>query len=136
MGLLDKLFKRKKKEGLIEKEAGGKAEKTELETVCADDPEALEALSNVMFLDPRRINVSMEEAAAKAKEFEDAKDVFRAWMWYKIAGGLAIYAGDVAKVKRYFGKCAKLRPESSLKILKIPDRAVKKAQEYYSKYLR
>lgn len=132
MGLLDRLFKRRKKEGVPEKEEG---EKTELEVVCADDPEALEALRDVMFLDPRRINVSEEEAAAKAKEFEDAGDHFRAWVWYKIAGGLAIYHGDMGKVKQYFGRCAKLRPDASLKILEIPDRAVKKAQEYYARYL-
>jgi len=131
MGFLGKLFRRKEKVSEVE----GNSEKTELEVVCANDPEALEALRNVMFLDPRRINLSPEEAAAKAREFEKANDSLMAWVWYRIAGGLAIYEGDVAKVKRYFTKCAEVNPNADLKILKIPDRAVKKAQEYYTKYL-
>jgi len=134
MGFLGKLFRRKKKKELSEMEES--REKTELEMVCADDPEALEALRNVMFLDPRRINISMEEAAAKAKEFEEAKEIFMAWVWYKIAGGLAIYKGDIARVKHYFTKCVELNPDVDLKILEIPERAVKKAQEYYVKYLK
>lgn len=56
-------------------------------------------------------------------------------MWYQIAGGLAIYEGDVEKVVEYFSKCEKLSG-ASYPILKNPQKAVAKAQEYYEKFLK
>lgn len=107
-----------------------------LEKICMGDKEVYEALRRTMLLDPRRIEVPLKEAVKKAKDFEKQKDNLRARMWYEVAGGLAIYEGDVDKVKKYFGKCAELSPESNYAILKIPERAVSKAQEYYQKYLK
>ena len=109
---------------------------TELELLCADEPEVYEALKDTMFLDPRKIEYDIKEAAEKAKNFEKEKDYVNAAFWYRIAGGLALYHGDVEKVKQFFGKLAKLRPDLNLKILEIPDKAVKKAKEYYEKYLK
>ncbi|MBS7636931.1 hypothetical protein KEJ37_06335 [Candidatus Bathyarchaeota archaeon] len=133
MGLLD-IFRRKKKEEA--KTTVETRRMTELEQLCADDKEAYEALVNVMFLDPRKIGVSMEEAAENAKKFEKEKDFTRARLWYHIAGGLAIYEGNVKKVVEYFGKCEKLSSGTSYPILKNPERAVAKAQEYYKKFLQ
>jgi len=127
-----KFWKKKKKEEPLAKE---EAKITELEQICLDDKETYEALNNSMFLDPRKIGVSMKDAAEKAKEFEKAKDFVRAKMWYNIAGGLAIYEGKIKKVSAYFGKCEKLSGVTYL-ILKNPERAVSKAQEYYRKYLQ
>jgi len=133
MGLLD-LFRRKKKE---EKIATAETRQiTELEKLCGDDKETYEALFNVMFLDPRKVGVSMEEAAENAKKFEKEKDFIRARVWYQIAGGLAIYEGNVKKVVEYFSKCEKLSPNTSYPILKNPEKAVAKAQEYYKKFLQ
>jgi len=108
---------------------------TDLEKLCLDSPDVFRALKNTMFLDPRKIDVSLEEALSNAKELEKAKDTVRAAVWYKIAGGLAIYSGDVSKVKEYFGKYAKLTGKKP-KILEVTEEAVKKAQEYYQKYLK
>lgn len=132
MGILDK-FRRKKKEEKPAEEA--KEIITDLKKLCGDDKETYEALLNTIFLDPRKIETSMGEAAKKAKKFEKSGDKTKAEMWYKIAGGLAIYQGSVAKVKKYFGKCEEL---SNVKypILKIPEKAVKKAQEYYKEHLK
>lgn len=131
LGLLDRFRKKKKKE----EETNAKTV-SELEQLCEDDKETYEALLNTIFLDPRKIEVSIEDAAKKAKEFEKAKDSLRAKLWYEIAGGLAVYDGDVKNVTKYFSKCEKLAPETKYPILKNPEKAVAKAQEYYRKYLK
>lgn len=134
LGVLGRLFGRKKESK--KEEVGEKGRSiTELERLCVDDLEVYEALKDTMFLDPRKIDVSIKDAVAKAREFERAKNDLRAAIWYRIAGGLAIYEGDVAKVKEYFGKYAKLT-KRELKILEVADRAVKKAQEYYKEFLK
>ncbi|RLI22728.1 hypothetical protein DRO54_00335 [Candidatus Bathyarchaeota archaeon] len=137
MGVLDRLFKRKKKgeEEEIEKTSEKEREITDLEKLCSDSPETFEALKDTMFLDPRKIDTSFEDAISKAKELEKAKDNLRAAVWYRIAGGLAIYEGNVSRVKECFDKYAKLTG-TNLKILEIPEEAVKKAHEYYEKYLK
>ena len=120
MKLLKKLqFGEKQKEKTPKEPEEKETKKTELEIVCADDPEAYEALYTTMFLYPWKIKESIGEVAEKGD--------------YAIAGGLAIYKGDVEKVKEYFSKYAELTGKR-LKILEIPERAVKKAQEYYVKY--
>lgn len=135
MGFLDRLRRKKKKEE-AKKEEAKKGEKTDLEILCADDREAYEALYQTMPLDPRNIKESIEEAAEKAKNFKKSGDLIEARAWYETAGRLAIYQGNVAKVKQYFGECKKLFPNTDYPILEIPERAVKKAQEYYQKHLK
>jgi len=134
MGLLD-FFKRKEKKEKVETVAEPTKQLTELEQLCGDDKETYEALFNTMFLDPRKIGISMKEAAENARKFEKEKDLTRAKVWYQIAGGLAIYEGDVEKVVEYFGKCEKLSGEN-YPILKNPEKAVAKAREYYEKFLK
>ena len=130
------LFKRKKKEKLEEIQHE-KVEITDLEKICADDKEACTALRHTMFLDPRKIQATLEDAVKKAADFEKKRNSGLARVWYHIAGGLALWKGDAAKVKQYFGKCAKLAPEIDYELItKIPERAVKKAQEYYQKFLK
>ena len=131
MGILDR-FRKKKEE---KKKAAAKT-RTELEEICGDDKETYEALYNTMFLDPRKITTSMKEAAENAKKFEKEKDLVRARTWYEIAGGLAIYEGNVKKVVEYFSECEKISPNTKYSILKNPEKAVAKAQEYYKKYLK
>lgn len=133
MGLLDR-FKRKEKEQKMQVESGKSL--TDLKQICGRDQETYEALSNAMFLDPTKIDVSIGTAAKEAKKLEKAKDLVRARMWYEIAGGLAIYEGDAKKVIEYFSKSEKISPETKYPILKNPKKAVAKAQEYYKKYLK
>jgi hypothetical protein len=133
LGILDRF--RKKKE---EKKTSTETSKiiTELEEICGDDKETYEALYNTMFLDPRKITTSMKEAAENAKKSEKEKDFVKARTWYEIAGGLAIYEGNVKKVVEYFSAIEKISPNTKYPILKNPEKAVAKAQEYYKKYLK
>lgn len=118
-GLLKRLLRRTepaKEAGRLSTSAPKKQEikLPELKAVCGDDSEVYEALCNTMLLTPWLLKVSMDEAAEKGD--------------YMTAGGLALYEGNIAKVKEYFGLTGK-----PLKILEIPERAVDKAQEYYAK---
>lgn len=134
MGLLDRFRKKKKEETEIDVKTTRTV--TELEQLCRDDKETYEALLNTMFLNPKKIDISIKEAFEKARTFEKAKDVLRAKVWYEIAGGLAIYEGDVKKVVECFSKCKDLAPNTRYSILKNPEKAVAKAQKYYKKYLQ
>jgi len=134
VGFLDRFRKKKVEEEIVaEKE---KVEMSALERICKGDKEIYQALRGTMFLDPRNIGVSMKEAEKNAKDFEKKGDTAKARTWYRTAGGLAIHEGDVKKVKEYFGKCAELSPENDYPILKIPERAVDKAREYYQEHLK
>ncbi len=135
LGLLDR-FRRQKVEEKTEEKAEEKTEdKTELYKFLENDPEVYVALSNTMFLDPRKVDVSMSEAAKKAKKLEDDKDLVRARVWYEIAGGLAIHKGDVEKVKEFFSRSQKISPDIEYPILRNTSAAVAKAQDYYKKHL-
>jgi hypothetical protein len=131
LGLLDRFRKKEKKIDIETKKTI-----TELEQLCGDDKETYEALHHTMFLDPRKTGTSMKEAAENAKKSEKAKDLVKARTWYEIAGGLAIYEGNVKKVVEFFTECEKISPDTKYPILKNPEKAVDKAQEYYKKYLK
>ncbi len=136
MRILQRLFKGKEKEKKFGEILEEKKEAfSRLKELCSTDIEVFEALKDTLFLDPRKINFSLNDAVSKARELEKSKDTLRAAVWYRIAGGLAIYEGDASKVREYFGKYAELTGRQP-KILQIPDEAVKKAQEYYKKYLK
>jgi hypothetical protein len=134
LGLLDR-FRKKKTE---EEKTGAETaqQRTELEQLCGDDKETYEALINSMFLDPRKIDMPMKDAVDNAKKFEKANDLVRAVAMYEIAGGLAIYEGDVDEVVGFFSECERLSPDRKYSILKNPEKAVAVAQEYYKKHLK
>jgi len=117
-----------------EKAKIAEAAKSELETICGKDVDTYLALRDTMFLDPEKITETIEETAAKAEKFEKAGNTQAAKIWYKVAGGLAISQKDVPKVVRYFTKYQKLDPQNLCPILKNPENAVAKAQEYYKKH--
>lgn len=123
------IFRRKEKKTKEEL-----VKKTDLEEFCADDKETYDALFSVMFLDPRKIHVPMKQAAENAKKSENEKDLVSARMWYEVAGGLAIYEGNVEKVMEYY-EAAERVAGKEYPILKNAEKAVAKAQEYYKKYL-
>lgn len=129
-------FKGEKKEA-GEKALPEKAGITDLEKICGGDKEVCGALWTTMFYDPRKIGTTLDDAAKKAADYEKKDDDQQARMWYHVAGGLALWKGDVARVKQYFGKCATIAPEMNYKLItKIPEKAVEKAQEFYSKFLK
>ena len=107
----------------------------ELRQICGNDDVTYEALYQVMFLDPRKIQVSMKDAAQNAEKLAKEKSLSRARVWFDIAGGLALYEGDTKKVAEYFSEAEKI---SGLKypIVKNAEKAVTKAHEYYEKYLK
>jgi hypothetical protein len=137
---LSRFFRRGKKKDREAKQPGKARETapktmTELEKLCWNDKETYQALFGIMFLDPRKTGTTMKEAAENAKKAEKADDPVKAKFWYEIAGGMAIYEGDVRKVVEYFSQCQKISPEMEYLILKVPEKAVAKAQEYYKKFL-
>jgi len=107
---------------------------TELEQICGDDKETYEALINTMFLDPRKIEISIREAVENAKKYEKDKNISRARVWYEIAGGLAIYEGNPKKVVEYFSESERISG-AKYSITRRAEKAVAKAQEFYKKYL-
>jgi hypothetical protein len=129
-------FRKEKKEQEMKTGQDG-VSVSDLERLCGGDKEVCEALEHTMFYDPRKIPTSLEDAAAKAADFEKAGDEQQARVWYHVAGGLALWKGDAVKVKQYFEKCAALAPELSYKrIVSIPQKAVEKAQEFYKEHLK
>jgi hypothetical protein len=128
-------FRREKK--LQVEQQSKKLEMSELDKVCGGDKEVCRALWHTMFYDPRKIGTSMEDATKKAESFEKRGDEGQARIWYHVAGGLALWKGDVALVEEYFGKCAELAPEMEYKpITKMAEKAVEKAQQFYKEYLK
>jgi hypothetical protein len=107
---------------------------SELEQLAGNDKIAYEALAQVMFLDPRKIETSMKQAIDNAKKAEKDGDIAKAGMWYEVAGGLAIYEGNAKKVVEYYGEARRVIGRE-YKILESPEKAVALAQEYYKKYL-
>jgi hypothetical protein len=132
LGLLDRFRKKKDKEKINDETA---PMITELEQLCGDDKETYDALVHAMFLDPRKIETSIKDAVEEAGRFEKTKDLVRARTMYEVAGGLAIYEGDLDKVVEFFSKCEELLPDRKYPILKNPEKAIAVAQEYYKKYL-
>jgi hypothetical protein len=102
-----------------------------LEKICGDDKETYEALQNTLILDPKKVDVSMKDAAEAAKRYEKNRDTIRAVVMYRLAGGLALHEGNAEKVVEYFTEARRLQPKEKFPILKLPDKAVEKAQEYY-----
>jgi fluoride ion exporter CrcB/FEX len=105
------------------------------EEFCGNDKETYEALQHTMFLDPKKIETSMKGAVENAKRFEKEKNPSRAKIWYDVAGGIAIYEGNVKKVMEFFGEAERISG-TKYPILKNPEKVVATAQEYYKKYLK
>jgi hypothetical protein len=107
---------------------------SDLEQLCGGDKETYNALLPIMFLDPRKIGVPIKQAADNARKSEKEKDFVGARMWYEVAGGLALYEGNVKKVTEYYEGAQRVTGQKYL-VLNNPEKAVAKAQEYYKKYL-
>jgi hypothetical protein len=110
---------------------------TDLDIFCGGDKELSNALWYTMFLDPRKIKTTLRDAEKTAVAFEKDDKLARARIWYHIAGGLALWKGDEAKVKKFFEKCEELAPELNYRpITVIPKKAVETATKYYKEYLK
>jgi hypothetical protein len=132
---LPRIFGKRKEENEPKIHAVRRTEKiSNLEQLAGNDKTTYEALAQIMFLDPRKIETPMEQAVDNAKKSEKDGDTAKAGMWYEVAGGLAIYEGNVKKVIEYYGEARRVIGRE-YKILESPEKAVALAQEYYKKYL-
>jgi hypothetical protein len=125
----------KKKKSEPKKPVVELAEKlSDLQQLTGNDQDIYEALASAMFLNPKNIEPSMKQAIESAKAAEAKGDKPKAGMLYQVAGGLAIYEGNVKKVVEYYTLAEKLTGRH-FAILKSPEKAVAVAQEYYKKFL-
>src|SRR5437773_10870703 len=73
------------------------------------------ALGRTPFLDPKKITTSLEDAVSQATSFDSSGSKTRAEVWYRIAGGIALYRGDSESVRKVFEKASTIggdrRPE-------------------------
>ena len=107
-----------------------------LKELCGDD-DFYGAMSRLMFLDPKRITTPLDRVLAEAQESEAQGNKLRAEVGYRIAGGIALYRGQVADVRKYFEKAASFagdsHPEYQI-VLKRSDEAVSVAKKYYDEF--
>lgn len=129
MSVLRRRRKTEPKKNVVQAEA-----LSELRKLVGEDGEMYEALASTMFLNPKNIEHSMKEAADFAKKAKDDGDRAKAGMWYAVAGGMAIYEGNVKKVLEYYSEAEKITGKH-YGILKTPEKAVAIAQEYYKNFL-
>ena len=105
-----------------------------LQEITGSDPELYQAMSKLLFLDPKKITTSLEEALNQASQLESSGSVIRAEFWYRIAGGIALYKQDVEGVRKFFEKASSIagdaRPEYKIVAKRAQD-AVSVAKKYY-----
>lgn len=105
-----------------------------LQEITGNDPEMYRSMSRLLFIDPKKIMTSLEEAVSQATSFESAGSMTRAEVWYRIAGGIALYRGDVEGVRKFFEKAASISGNSKPEYRTVATRsqeAVSIARKYY-----
>lgn len=129
------IFHRRKKENTSAVVTHSAKLQSELEEICGNDKDTYQSLVHTMFLDPRKIDVTIKDAVENAKKYEKSNNPSRARIWYDIAGGISIYEGNPKKVIEYYSEAARL---SGLEypIVKNAEKAVAKAQEFYKRHLK
>jgi hypothetical protein len=105
-----------------------------LQEIIGNDLEMYQTMSRLLFMDPPKITTSLEEAASRASSFEASGDKTRAEVWYRIAGGIALYKGDAEGVRKFFEKAASIsgnsKPEYTTAVGRSQE-AVSIARKYY-----
>jgi hypothetical protein len=105
-----------------------------LQELTGSDAEMYQAMSRLLFLDPKKIMNTLEEAVNQATTFESNGSNTRAEVWYRIAGGIALYQGDAEAVRKFFEKASSVaggpRPEYKTAASRSQD-AVALAKKYY-----
>ena len=105
-----------------------------LQELCGGNEELYQALSSLMFLDPKKIFASFENVLNEAREFEEKGNNLRAEVGYRVAGGISLYRGDVEGVRTHFSKAASIAGNSHPEyktMAKRADEAVSVARKYY-----
>src|SRR6266571_4599611 len=60
---------------------------SKLQEITVGDAEMYQSLSRLLFLDPKKITTSFEDAVSQATTFDSSGNKTRAEVWYRIAGG-------------------------------------------------
>ena len=105
-----------------------------LQELTGIDLEMYQSMSRLLFMDPKKITTSSEEAVSQAASFEATGDKIRAEIWYRIAGGIALYKGDAEAVRKFFEKATSISGVSKPEYKTVASRAqeaVSIAQKYY-----
>ena len=109
-----------------------------LKELCGGDNDLYGAMSHLMFLDPKKIMVSLESVLKEAQDYEALGNKLRAEVGYRIAGGISLYKGDSDGMSKYFSKAASFagdsHPEYKI-ILKRSSEAVAIARKYYEEFV-
>ena len=105
-----------------------------LQEITGIDIVMYEAMSRLLFIDPGKVTTTLEEATNQASKYEAAGDKTRAEVWYRIAGGIALYKGDAQGVRKFFEKAASFAAVSKQEYTTTSTRAqesVDIARKYY-----
>jgi hypothetical protein len=108
-----------------------------LRDLCGGDVDLFNAMSRLMFLEPKKIMIPLDTVLSEAQEFEGKGNKMRAEVGYRIAGGISLYRGDLDGVNKYFSKAASFANESHSEyqtILKRSSEAVAVARKYYEEF--
>src|SRR5437870_3385028 len=108
-----------------------------LRELCGGDDDLFNAMSHLMFLDPKKIMIPLDRVLSEAQDFEAQGNKLRAEVGYRIAGGISLYKGDLDGVNKYFSKAASFAGDSHPEyqsILKRSDEAVSIARKYYDEF--
>lgn len=107
---------------------------SKLQEITAGDADMYQSLSRLLFLDPKKITTSLEDAISQATTFDSMGNKTRAEVWYRIAGGIALYRGDPESVRKFFEKASSIagdrRPEYKTIASRSQD-AVSLARKFY-----
>ncbi len=125
------LFGRKKQDATVPVE---ETVTSKLQELCGGDEELYRALSNLMFLDPKRISIPLDRILSDARDFETKSNNLRAEVGYRIAGGICLYQGDVEGVRSNFMRAASVAGNSRVEYSTIAKRAgeaVSAAKKFY-----
>jgi len=105
-----------------------------LQEFCGGDTELYNALSRLMFLDPKKITLPLESVLSEARDYELQGNSIRTEVGYRVAGGISLYKGEVEGVRTYFSKAASYAGDSHPEyktIIKRADEAVTVARKFY-----
>ena len=108
-----------------------------LRELTGGDNDLFSAMSRLMFLDPKKIMIPLDRVLSETQEYEAQGNKLRAEVGYRIAGGIALYKGDLDGVNKYFSKAASFASDSHPEyqiILKRSSEAVAVAKKYYEEF--
>src|SRR5260370_5245810 len=108
-----------------------------LRALSGDDADLYEAMSHLMFLDPKKILLPLDAVLKEAQDNEAQGNKLRAEVMYRIAGGISLSRGDADGVNKYFSKAALFAGDSHPEyqtILKRLHQAMATARQHHEEF--